>query len=196
MTTIASIVEGDGEVAALPVLLRRMRAWLSPEVGIELSPPIKVRRDRFLNRDEDFRKYILLAAAKCGDNGWILVLLDADDSCPADLGPQVLQRARAIVPHRRVSVVLANREYETWFLAAARSLHGQRGFVFDANHPPDFDPERPRDAKGWLGERMVGGTYRPVVDQPAFSAFMDLQQACDSSRSFRKLCSEWRKQVP
>ena len=196
MTTIASIVEGDGEVAALPVLLRRMRAWLSPEVGIELSRPIKVRRDRFLNRDEDFRKHVLLAAAKCGDNGWILVLLDADDACPADLGPQILQRVCAIVPHRRISVVLANREYEAWFLAAAKSLHGQRGFAFDADYPPDFDPERPRDAKGWLGEQMVGGTYRPMVDQPAFSALMDLQQARDRSRSFHKLCSEWQKQVP
>lgn len=194
MTTIASIVEGDGEVAALPVLLRRVRAWLSPEVKIELPEPIRVRRDRFLNRPKEFRRHVLLAAAKCGDNGWILVLLDADDACPADLGSQVLQRVCAIVPHRRVSVVLANREYEAWFLAAAVSLHGQRGFAFDS--PSDFDPERPRDAKGWLAERMVSGAYHPKVDQPAFSALIDLQQAFDGSRSFRKLCGEWRKQVP
>ncbi len=194
MITIASIVEGDGEVAALPVLLRRLGAWLSPEVGIELPPPIRVRRDSFLNRPEEFRRHVLLAAAKCGDNGWILVLLDADDACPADLGPQVLQRVCAIVPHRRVSVVLANREYEAWFLAAAGSLHGQRGFAFD--DPPDFDPERPRDAKGWLGVRMASGKYRPMSDQPAFSALIDLQQAFDGSRSFRKLCGEWRKQMP
>lgn len=194
MITIVSIVEGEAEVAAFPVLLRRVGAWLSPEVGIKLSPPIKVRRDRFLNRDEEFRRQVLLAAAKCGDNGWILVLLDADDDCSAELGPQILQRACAIVPHRRVSVVLANREYEAWFLAAAESLHGQRGFTFD--NPPDFDPERPRDAKGWLAERMVSGAYYPKADQPAFSALIDLQQAFDGSRSFRKLCGEWRKQMP
>lgn len=196
MTTIVSIVEGDGEVAALPVLLRRVGAWLSPDVGIELPQPIRVRRDRFLSREreDEFRRYVLLAAAKCGDNGWILVLLDADDACPANLGPLVLQRVCAIVPHRRVSVVLANREYEAWFLAAAGSLHGERGFAFD--NPRDFDPERPRDAKGWLAERMASGAYHPKVDQPAFSALIDLQQAFDRSRSFRKLCSEWRKQVP
>ena len=74
MIAIASIVEGDGEVAALPILLRRMGEWLTPSIGINLSQPIRVRRDRFLNRDEEFRRYLLLAAAKCGDSGWILVL--------------------------------------------------------------------------------------------------------------------------
>jgi hypothetical protein len=32
-----------------------------------------------------------LAAAKSGEKGWILVLLDADDDCPAELAPQVLE---------------------------------------------------------------------------------------------------------
>ena len=194
MTVIASIVEGDSEVAALPILLRRVGAWLSPEKDfIDIPTPIRVRRDRFLNREDEFRRMLLLAAAKCGEFGWILVLLDADDDCPAKLGVQVLERARSIVPHRRVSVVLANREYEAWFLASAESLHGRRGFVFDS--PKNFDAELPRDAKGWLGERMASGTYRQTTDQAAFSALMDLQQANERSRSFRKLCSEWSKQM-
>jgi hypothetical protein len=109
---IACIVEGDGEVAALPILLRRMREWRSPQIDADVPPPIRVHRDRFLNRDEEFRRHLLLAAAKCGDTGWILVLLDADDACPATLGAEILQRAQAIVPHRPVSVMLANREYE------------------------------------------------------------------------------------
>jgi len=136
---------------------------------------------------------LLLAAAKCGESGWILVLLDADDDCPSELGAQVLERARGIVPHRRVSVVLAKREYEAWFLASAESLHGHRGFTFE--FPQNFDAEHPRDAKGWLGERMASGNYRETTDQSAFSALMDLQQAIGNSRSFRKLCSEWSKQM-
>ena len=55
MTVIASIVEGDGEVAALPILLRRVGAWQSPEKGFNVLPPIRVRRDRFLNRDDESR---------------------------------------------------------------------------------------------------------------------------------------------
>ncbi|MGC9216666.1 hypothetical protein [Acidithiobacillus sp.] len=86
MTVIASIVEGDGEVAALPILLRRVGAWQSPDKNFNVLPPIRVRRDRFLNRDDEFRRMLLLAAAKCGESGWILVLLDADDDCPSELG--------------------------------------------------------------------------------------------------------------
>lgn len=193
MISVASIVEGDSEVAALPVLLRRLNEWRSPGIYVSPLPPIKVRRERFLNREEEFRKYLLLAATKSGDAGWILVLLDADDDCPKDLGADVLRRAAAYVPHRRISVVLANREYEAWFIAAAESLHGYRGFVF--NPAENVEPERPRDAKGWMSEHITGGPYRAVTDQPAFSARFDLQQAFDRSRSFRKLCSEWSRQV-
>ena len=193
MTVVVSIVEGDGEVAAFPVLLRRIGSWLSPKVPTTIAQPIRVRRDRFLNRDEEFRRHLLLAAAKAGEDGWILVLLDADDDCPANLAPRVLERAREVVPHRSVSVVLANREYEAWFLASAASLDGHRGFAFD--NPPNFEPERLRNAKGWLGERMAGEKYRETTDQPAFSARMDLQETYDRSRSFRKLCVEWSRQV-
>lgn len=190
---VASIVEGDGEVAAVPILLRRLAEWRTPEHCPDVLTPIRVRRDRFLNRDDEFRRHLLLAAAKCGNDGWILVLLDADDDRPATLGPVILQRARACVPHRPVSVVLANREYEAWFIAAARSLDGCRSFVFDPHDTTDA--ETPRGAKGWIKERMAQGGYGETTDQPAFTARMDLQQAFDRSRSFRKLCSEWHRQV-
>lgn len=193
MISIASIVEGDGEVAALPVLLRRFAQWMSASDRVEPLPPIRVRRDRFLNRDEEFHKQLRLAAAKCGDNGWILIVLDADDDCPATLGPAILRRAQQQVPHRRLSVVLANREFEAWFLAAAHSLNGSRGFSVPEG--TRIDAESPRNAKGWMGQHMQGGFYREMLDQPAFTAKMDLQQAFDNSRSFRKLCKEWRLHI-
>lgn len=193
MKTVATIVEGDGEVAAVPILLRRINEWSTPEILLQAPPPIRVRRDRFLNREEEFRRHLLLAAAKCGEDGWILVLLDADDDCPAELGELIQKRAQECVPHRRISVVLANREYEAWFIAAAESLNGSRRFSF--NPKEHTDAEKPRNAKGWVAEHMTGGTYRETTDQPAFSALMDLQHAFDRSRSFRKLCSEWKKQM-
>jgi hypothetical protein len=193
MIPIASIVEGDGEVAALPILLRRLAAERDSGIIINALPPIRVRRDRFLNKDDEFRKQLLLAAAKSGNNGWILIVLDADDDCPANLGRQIVQRAQEHVPHRRLSVVLAKREFEAWFLAAAQSLVGARGFVMDANE--QVDAEDPRDAKGWMRQHMQGGAYREMLDQPAFTAAFDLQQAFENSRSFRKLCKEWQTHV-
>lgn len=189
---IASIVEGDGEVASIPLLLRRMAEWRPAQVYPDIQVPIRVRRDRFLNRTEEFQRFLALAAAKCGLDGWILVILDADDDCPATLGAEILRRANACLPHHNVSVVLANREYEAWFIAAAASLDGYRGFVAGADYPASA--ETPRDAKGWIRRHISGGGYGETTDQPAFTTRMDLQQAFDGSRSFRKLCREWHNQ--
>lgn len=190
---VASIVEGHGEVHALPVLLRRLSQWRTPDTVCEVLPPIRVRRDRFLNREEEFHRNLQLAAAKCDNWGWVLVLLDADDDCPAEVAVRIRKRAELCVPHRRVSVVLAKREYEAWFIAAAESLYGHRGFTV---HAEDLiDAEISRDAKGWIRARMASGSYGETTDQPALSALMDLQQAFDRSRSFRKLCGEWDKQA-
>lgn len=193
MIQIASIVEGDGEVSALPVLLRRLASEWCSTVSVNLLQPIRVKRDKFLNKDEEFRRQLLLAAAKSGEGGWILIVLDADDDCPAELGKEIYDRAQQYVAHRCLSVVLANREFEAWFIAAAHSLHGVRGF----SPLPDevIKAEAPRNAKGWIRERMQGGTYSEILDQPAFAARIDLQQAFDNSRSFRKLCKEWKVHV-
>ncbi len=193
MISIASIVEGDGEVSALPILLRRLAAELEPSALVNPLQPIRVRRDRFLNKEEEFRRQLSLAAAKSGDQGWILIVLDADDDCPKTLGMEIYQRAQQHVPHRKVSVVLANREFEAWFIAAAQSLNGARGFSVMPNEP--IQAETPRNAKGWIRERMQGGKYSEILDQPAFAAKFDLQQALKNSRSFRKLCKEWHTHV-
>ncbi|MBX3699151.1 MAG: DUF4276 family protein [Dokdonella sp.] len=189
MIQIATIVEGHGEVAALPELLRRMHAWRPADQYAHPLRPIRVHRDRFLNREDEFRKQLLLAAAKCGDQGWVLVLLDADDDCPATLAADLYRRAEQLLPRRRISVVIANREFEAWFIAAGRSLDGSRGFRYPEG--ATVDAESPRDAKGWIRRNMEGGTYSEVLDQPAFAAAIDMQQAFDNSRSFRKLCKEW-----
>lgn len=191
MTIVASIVEGDGEVTALPVLLRRLAQWRGARGHVNILPPIRVYKDRFLNHPEEFSRHLKLAAAKCGEAGWVLILFDADDDCPAEKGAAVLLQAKVILAHRRVAVVLANREYEAWFIAAAASLDGCRGFH---SHAKDalIDPELPRNAKGWVREHMPAG-YGKTTDQPAFSARFDLALAHQRSRSFRKLCSEWDK---
>jgi len=72
-----------------------------------------------LNKDKECLKYLELASTKARNNGWILILLDADDDCPAELGPTIVDLARGIKPHCRMAVVLPKREYEAWFLASA-----------------------------------------------------------------------------
>lgn len=188
---IVPIVEGHGEEAALPLLLRRLVEWKIPDLYVDVMHPIRVHKDRFLNKPEEFRRYLSLAAVKGGEEGRVLILLDADDDCPAEKGAAILASARAHIPGRLISVVMANREYEAWFIAAAKSLDGVRGFCFDPREI--VDAETPRDAKGWISSHMIGKRYGEVLDQPALSAKMDLQQAYDGSRSFRKLCDDWSR---
>ena len=193
MQQVIAIVEGDGEVAAVPVLLRRLAEWLTPGLPVRVLTPIRVYKDRFLNRQEEFSRHLQLAASKCGNAGWVLVILDADDDCPAAKGHDVLQKARTLIPHRRVAVVLANREYEAWFIASARSLDGVRGFKCEFGDEV-ADAEIPRNAKGWMSKRMTG-SYGEMTDQPAFTARMSLSDAHARSRSFRKLCEEWTRNM-
>ena len=187
MTRIVTIVEGHGEVQAVPILVRRIAAVLSPDAAPDVPKPIRVKRHRLLKPNE-LERAVELAARQSGPEGHILILLDADEDCPKELGPEILARAAAARSDRRIHVVLAKKEYEAWFLAAAVSLAGVRGLTPEIE--PPSDPESIADAKRWLSDRMPAGhSYRETLDQPALSAVFDLE-AARNARSFDKM---WRE---
>lgn len=180
------IVEGHGEVAAAPILLRRITEVAAPGTCVDVPRPIRTKRHRLL-KDDELERTVELAARQAGPGGAILILLDADDDCPKSLAPQILARAEAARSDRMIRVVLAKREYEAWFLAAAESIAGLRDIDPAATAPRD--PEAIRDAKGWISDRMPGGrSYRETLDQPALTGVFDLA-AARSASSFDKM---WR----
>jgi len=184
--SIASIVEGHGDVKAVPILLRRLARRLSPAAAVDILKPIRIGRYKIVKPGE-LERAVELAARQTGERGSILILLDAEDDCPAALGPALLERAIDARRDRDIRVVLAKREYEAWFLAAIGSIAGSRGIDQQAA-PPD-DPEIIRDAKGWLtAHRPPGWSYRETLDQPALSAIFDIEAAL-AAPSFDKL---WR----
>ena len=186
MPTIATIVEDHGEVDAVPILLRRIAKRVTPRVGVQLPPPIRVKRNQVLRADE-LERAVELAARKTGEDGCILILLDADDDCPAEIAPEVLLRAIEARGDRDIRVVLATMEYEAWFLASADSIAGQYGIDAAATAPDD--PESIRGAKEWLGACMpCGQRYRATLHQAALTAIFDLD-AARAAPSFDKL---WR----
>lgn len=189
MRRIATIVEGHGEVEALPILLRRIAQHLAPGTGLDLPRPIRIPRNRVV-REGELERAVALAARRAGADGRILLLLDANGDCPARLAPRLLDRAVAARSDRRIRVVLAKMEYEAWFLAAAASLAGRAGLGEDAT-PPE-DPEAVRGAKAWLSARMPPGRpYRETIHQASFSTAMDLDRA-RSAPSFDKLVRDVR----
>jgi hypothetical protein len=184
---VAPVVEGQGEVAAVPLLVRRLTAEIDPDRPVEVRRPIRVARSK-VTKPGELERHVALAAVSAGPAGAVLVILDADDDCPAKLGPELLGRSSGTHPDLPVAVVFAMREFESWFLAAAHSLRSKRGLPHDLDPPPD--PEAKRDAKGWLQEHRVDGfAYSPTTDQPALAASMDLAAARAGAPSFDKL---WR----
>lgn len=180
---IQPIVEGHGEVAAVPVLLRRMveeaRAWET-----DIGKPIRRRRSQLVQKT-DLQKTVRLALLQPGCDA-ILILFDGDRDCPAELGPMVHRWAEEVSAGVPCEVVMPHREYEAWFLAAIESLRGHRGIRADADPHPE--PENPRGAKEHLENRMrSGASYIETTDQAAFSAKFSMAAAHDQCRSFRKL---------
>lgn len=175
MREIVSIVEGQGEVGSIPILLRRIAAAVAPGLLLRIPRPVRVPRQRVVKSGE-LERIVQIAAKTSGMDARILILLDADDDCPATLAPALLHQATAARPDRIVRVVLANSEYETWFLAATESIAGQGSLNTDIAQPND--PESIRDAKRWLSKRMPSNrSYRPPRDQPQLTRIFDLKAA-------------------
>ena len=180
---IQPIVEGHGEVKAVPVLLRRLRdeaqAW-----QIDIGRPIRCSRGQLVQQAQ-LEQAVNLARRQPGCDA-ILIMFDGDKDCPAELGPRVHRWATVAAGDMPCEVVLPHREYEAWFLAAIESLRGVRGVRSDATPHPD--PEAPRGAKEQLEARMdTGKSYLERTHQPAFSAQFSMDAAHARCRSFRKL---------
>lgn len=182
--TIASVVEGEGDNQALPKVLYR----ISVELKVDLRTPklpFRIPRSKLVTPG-GIERAVAAQASEVTGTGGILVLLDADDDCPAELAPQLLARARAVRSDKRIAVVLAKREFEAWFLAAMPSLAGQHGFPDDL--APVASPEEPRDCKGRLTRaRAQGFPYKETVDQAPLASIFDMRMARDNSPSFDKL---------
>lgn len=171
---LAAIVEGHAEMQSIPILMRRL--------GIDVVKPFRVKRNRVVKPGE-LERAIQLTLMDRENVSAVLVLLDADDDCPAELAPQLLERCARVSPVP-VSVVFAVRELEAWFLGSVESLRGQRGIRGDATY--EADPEAPRGAKERL-EGLMNGTYVDVADQPALMASLDIDAARRRCASLDKL---------
>lgn len=116
----------------------------------------------------------------------ILILEDADEARPCVLAPKVMARSARFGID--VACVLANPEFETWFVASAPSLFPEMA----ADAAPKA-PERQGSRKKWVAERL--GSYSETLDQPRLAAIMNLTLCRERSPSFDKLCRELEKRL-
>jgi hypothetical protein len=181
---IIPIVEGHGEVDAVPVLLRRIAERLNV-YDAQVGKPIRCHRYKLVKPGE-LERAVNLAVLKGGAEGRVLLLIDAETDCPAELGPKLLARAKAAHADISIGVVLAKQEFEAWFLGSLESLRAEYGI------PPGKGVHRgPEDipgAKEHLRD-LLGVPYSESIDQPAMAARFDMDAARESCPSFDKC---WR----
>lgn len=180
---IQPIVEGHGEVQAVPILLRRL-CEEAKVYDVEIARPIRRKQSELIGKD-GVQKSVRLALLQ-SDCSAVLILFDSEDSCPKNLAPKIQKWAQAAAGQTPCNVVLAYREYETWFLMTVESLRGKCGI--QQNAVPPHNPEAKRGAKEALEQFMPrGSSYDETVDQAKLTAAFDMTLAHKSSRSFRKM---------
>jgi hypothetical protein len=163
---VAPIVEGHGDVQAVPVLLRKI------DPTIQIARAVRFPRSKLI-KPEELLRAAAIAAANIVDRGAILLLIDADDDCAARLGPELEGYLNARFPNHLCRVVLAVQEFEAWIVG------GDEAYGIE-------NADEIGRLKGRIEERN-GGVYKETVDQTRLIAVADLVRVRQRSRSFRRL---------
>lgn len=182
MPKIVPIVEGPGEVDAVPSLLGKILAQMG-RYDIQVALPRNA-----LGRGNLTKPKLLEALiADCSNErgcGAILILMDADKDCPVKLAQNFSRRAQAMGPRHSVVTVIAKCEYEAWFLASLETMPGlPEGLIYPG------DVEARVGVKGWLDQHFFppGRAYKPTINQMPMTKRLDTALARERSRSFRRL---------
>lgn len=201
-------VEGDGDVKAVSVLVKRLLTAYQAWDAVELDPnPFKVGEAPSIvatkkgNNIPNWER-LIKAACKKQNLGGILLVVDGDCDkvlgkpfCAKTIAKELAARATKVGAGSlfSVAVVLATQEFETWLIAGISSLAGVeldngRSGVREGVKAPDLDIESaPRNAKGWLSDRMEMG-YKPTLDQAPLTKRVDLDVIrARKLRSFKRL---------
>ena len=183
MPKIVPIVEGDGEVTAVPVLLRKI-LWQLPRYDIEVARPKNANGRGNLTKKGGIEKFIRYSW-KERDSGAILVLIDADTECPLALAQDLTRRVQTIGILLPVVIVVAKRMYESWFLASISTIAGHLDLPDNLLPPPNI--EDVPNPKAWIeGHFPMGRAYKETQDQEAMTNLMSIDLAT-AAPSFQRM---------
>ena len=186
---IQPIVEGPGDISAVPILIRRICYELECCLTATVAAPMKVSRSKMV-QESHFRHYVRIANSQPGCK-LILFFIDADDDCPKSLSdltrPWIAGESLTAI----CEIIVIPREYECWFIAALESLRGVHGIIQEATS--HNYPEAVRNPKAILTDWMEGSSaYHETADQPAFTEKIDLRTIHERCSAFRRLVSKIR----
>lgn len=178
MKRLLLVTEGHGDVEAAPELamrvlvhLGRHKRWHITKRSSRLPKGKLVDESTGTAKAEGLQLAMEFAIRQSA--AALLVLVDADDHCPATFGPTATKLLAARLP---ASAVMAVREFETW-LALAHT------------NTPTRKVESKRDAKALL--RVMQADYKPTVHQQRLAKAVDVEHLLSrDSDSFAKFCRE------
>lgn len=180
MTSILLIVEGEGDVRAAPILVRRVLNERHGRYDINVLRPQK-RGDIHAIR-KNISRFIKMAML---EKAPVLWLVDCDDG-DWQVQQHDLEAALAneYLPYP-VRFSLMVKEYEALFLAEPATTKKVLSISEEIEFP--LDPENIRGAKEWLSSKMPKGyAYKETTHQEKLSASINLSLLAENSPNFRR----------
>lgn len=180
---IGLVVEGPGDAAALPILLR-MHMHSTDDYRDALGKPVPVHGRGNATVPGGLEGFVTIAAVRPGCRA-VLVVLDGEGDCVAELGPAL--RSRLTIRNTPLAVALADKSYEEWLSCSVETLDiGAVSYTADVGASSIQELLRPR--------KYVKPTW-----QPRLTARMDLPLASSRNKSLARMLArfdELRQHLP
>lgn len=183
MTKILPIIEGDGDLKAVPIIIRRIlednnlhSVGLHPAQKRGDLPKIARSFDNYFNAALKWQAPIL----------WVLDFDCKNCICQADEAMQLYKQAENLRPSWPFKVVFVTKEFETLFLIEQQAARKVLGIDENYAFPPT--PEKIRGAKQVLSRALPSGrSYKEMVHQDKIAAQLNLDVLREHSSDFRHL---------
>lgn len=185
MRRLLPIVEGHGEIPAVPILIRNILA----AQGIHDVQPLPAwRHGEYPSVTKNFDNLFLVAIKEKAPILWVMDFDSKDYTCPVQEAQCLLTRAATLRPGWPLKIAFLVREYETLFLIdemATRKVFPD----IPAKTPFPANPENIRGAKEWLSKARPssGMAYKETVHQAKITALLNLDLLRARSADFAHL---------
>jgi hypothetical protein len=185
MRRLLAIVEGQGDAKAIPLLIRNILK-ARHIYDIKLLPP--QRRGEYPVVAKNFDRLFEIAVRL--EKAPILWVMDFDAegcNCPYEAAQALLDRAAELRPGWPIEIAFLVKEYEVLFLHDENATrHVFPDLAKDKPFPSS--PEKIRDAKGWISERLPSDkAYSATAHQEKITAQLNLDLLRQKSKDFAHL---------
>ena len=188
------IIEGPGDEAAVPLLLRK----IAHEHGIydfnPCSHPIQGPNLPKLAVDGMLERFVGYAQSR-SDGDSVLVCVDTDGACPKTNVENLARRLKAMHLTKKVGLCFFHCEFEAMAITCLDLVSArfpEFGWRME-DWTGDIAAEDIRGAKGYLTRHMrKGKAYKETRDQVRFVEKLDMSRLRLKSRAFQHLEKTWK----